>query len=121
MNKYSSNINNYRAITKTLATNSSSNTIAGYYRVNNTRGSNSSVVTNTVSANSKCYDKVYRTPISINKCNVITGYYQIAKNNVSIDIATNNRLRTISESHNCLKQAHIILPDFAGLFISSNE
>lgn len=46
MNKYNSNINDYRAITKTLATNISSNTIAGYCRIDNARGSGSSNVTN---------------------------------------------------------------------------
>ena len=121
MNKYSSNINDYRTIIKTLATNSRSNTIAGYCRIDNTRGFNSSAVTNTMSANSNAYDKAYSTSISINNCNVITGYCQIAKDNVSNDIETNNRLRTISDSHNCLKQSHIILPDITGLFVSSNE
>ncbi len=102
MNKYSSNINDYRVIIKPLVINSSSNTIAGYCRIDNIKRFNSSVITNTVSVSNKCYGKIYSTSVSINECNVIAGYYQITEDNTSIDIGINNRLRTIGYGDNCL-------------------
>jgi len=107
MNKYSSNINDYRAITKPLVINSNFNTIAEYCRIDNIRGFDNSVVTTTVSVSSKCYDKACSTSVSINECNVIAGYYQITEDNASIDIGTNNRFRTTGYGDNCLIQAYI--------------
>jgi len=120
MDRYSNNINAYRTITEILKTNSSFNTIAGYCRIDNTRGFNNGIATSAVSANNKSYNKDYNTSDSINECNVIAGYCHIAKDNTSINIGTNNRLRTIGDNDNCLMQGHIKLPDITGLLISSN-